>query len=79
MAFEIVRLELNAAGMVVSRRPTQPFFELRSDAMAIAEFDAARCGGDYGYDAERDCWWAGDPSGQSFRFEVFAVATERAA
>ena len=74
MAFQVVQLELDAAGAVVARRPTQPFFELRDDAMAIAAFDAARCQGDYGYDVDGDCWWASELDGRSFRFEVIAIA-----
>jgi hypothetical protein len=42
-------------------------------AMQIAEF-AGHCWGEYGYDAERDCWWATDERGRRFRFEVEAVA-----
>lgn len=72
MSFQIVRLELNDRGDVISRRPLNPLFELRDDAMALAEFDAGRCDGEFGYDAERDCWWAID-AGQTFRFIVEAV------
>ena len=55
MAFQIVRLELDRAGHIVDRRPLQPIFELREDAMALAQFDAGRCNGEFGYDAGRDC------------------------
>ena len=56
--FQIVRLTLDDNGEVEARRPLQPLFELREDAMAMAEFDASRLWGDYGRDEERDCWWA---------------------
>jgi hypothetical protein len=69
MAFQIVRVELNASEEVIARKPLQPLFELRGDAMALAEFDAGRCDGDYGYDSERDCWWAHDVE-RRFRFIV---------
>jgi hypothetical protein len=49
--FRIVRVELNRDGLVVARSPLQPLYELLDDAMALAEFDASRCAGDYGYDA----------------------------
>ena len=55
--FQIVRLALDDNGEVDARRPLQPLFELREDAMAMAEFDASRLWGDYGCDEERDCWW----------------------
>ncbi len=71
MPFQIVRLELNDSE-VIARKPLQPVFELRGDAMALAEFDAGRCDGEFGYDAERDCWWAQD-SGRTFRFIVEPV------
>jgi hypothetical protein len=72
MRFQIVRLELNESEEVVSRRPLQPLFDLRCDAMALAQFDAGRRDGEFGYDAERDCWWARD-SGHTFRFVVEAI------
>ena len=57
--FQIVRLELNRDGHVIARLPL-PLYELWDDAMALAEFDASRCAGDYGYDAKHDGWWARD-------------------
>jgi hypothetical protein len=75
VSFQIVRFELNESGKVIARRPLQPVFDLRCDAMALAEFDAARCNGDFGYDAEDDCWWAQD-SGRTFRFIVEPVEIE---
>jgi len=75
MRFQIVRLELNESAEVIARKPLQPCFELRGDAMALAEFDAGRCDGEFGYDAERDCWWARD-AGRSFRFVVEPVEVD---
>jgi hypothetical protein len=68
--FQIIRLALDDQGEVVARRPLQPLFELREDAMAMAEFDASRLWGDYGRDEERDCWWATDALGHKYRFVV---------
>ena len=51
--FQIVRLALDDNGEVDARRPLQTLFELREDAMAMAEFDASRFSGDYGCDEER--------------------------
>jgi hypothetical protein len=72
--FQIVRLALDDQGEVVARRPLQPLFELREDAMAMAEFDASRLWGDYGRDEERDCWWATDALGRKYRFVVESAA-----
>jgi hypothetical protein len=71
--FQIVRVELNRDGRVVARRPLQPLYDLRDDAMALAEFDASRCDGDYGYDEEFDAWWARDKD-RSYRFVIEEVA-----
>jgi hypothetical protein len=71
--FQIVRLALDDSGDVIARRPLQPLFELRDDAMAMAEFDASRLWGDYGRDEERDCWWATDSRGGRYRFVVEEV------
>src|SRR5262249_56145574 len=72
--FQIVRLALDDNGEVNARRPLQPLFELREDAIAIAEFDASRLSGDYGCDEERDCWWATDARGRKYPFVVEPVA-----
>src|SRR6516164_5299346 len=77
--FQIVRLALDDNGELDARRPLQPLFELREDAMAMAEFDASRLWGDYGCDEERDCWWATDARGRKYRFVVESVATAHAA
>jgi hypothetical protein len=77
--FQIVRLTLDDKGDIAVRRPLQPLFELREDAMAMAEFDASRLLGDYGCDDERDCWWATDARGCKYRFIVEPVASNEAA
>jgi hypothetical protein len=71
--FQIVRVELNRDGQVVARRPLQPLYDLRDDAMALAEFDASRCAGDYGFDEEYGGWWACD-GGRTYRFVIEQVA-----
>jgi hypothetical protein len=70
--FQIVRVELNRDGHVVARWPLQPLYDLWEDAMALAEFDASRCAGDYGYDEQVDAWWASD-DGRTFRFVIEQV------
>ncbi len=58
MVFQLVQLATDETGLVIARKETQPLFQLRDDAMALAEFETARTGDEYGYDADRDCWWA---------------------
>jgi hypothetical protein len=70
MLFQLVEIELNDNGQVIAETRTQPLFELHQDAMAMAEFAAARCHGDYGYDAGNDCWWASRDDGRMVRFVV---------
>lgn len=77
--FQIIRLALDDNGEVAARRALQPLFELWEDAMAMAEFDASRLWGDYGWDEERNCWWATDARGASYRLVVEAVASAEAA
>jgi hypothetical protein len=77
--FQIIRLALDDNGEVAARRPLQPLFELWEDAMAMAEFDASRLWGDYGWDEERNCWWATDSRGARYRLVVEAVASADAA
>ena len=79
MAFQIVRVESNPNGEVISRRPSDPVFELLEHAQAMAQFDASRCRGDYGYDPTDDCWWGRDRSGAIVRFIVEPAAIEVAA
>jgi hypothetical protein len=78
--FQIIRIELDDEGQVIARRPLQPPYDLWDDAMALAEFDASRCDGEYGYDEARDCWWACQ-AGRSLRFvvEPLMVAMDAAA
>jgi hypothetical protein len=70
MLFRLIEIELDGEGQVIAHRPTLPLFELRQDAMALGEFAAARRLGDYGYDADRDCWWAAGEDGRVLRFMV---------
>jgi hypothetical protein len=71
--FRIVRLALDDEGAISARRPLQPFYELWEDAVAMAEFDASRLWGDYGWDEVRACWWATDARGTAYRFLVEEV------
>ena len=71
--FQIVRLELDGSGNVIARQPLQPPYELWEDATALAEFDASRCSGEYGYDIEHECWCASDAD-RSYRFVVEPIA-----
>ena len=72
MLFQLVQIELNDNDQVIAETRTLPLFELHEHAMAMAEFAAARCHGDYGYDAEHDCWWAASGD-KTLRFIVRAV------
>ena len=71
--FQIVRLELNDNSNVIARQPLQPLYELWEDAIALAEFDASRCAGEYGYDNEHECWYASDAD-RRYRFVVESIA-----
>ena len=71
--FQILRCLIDNNGDVAVRRPLQPLYELREDASAMAEFDAARLWGDYGQDDEGSCWWATDSRGRKYRFEIKEV------
>ncbi len=77
MVFQLVRLEINADSQVIGRRVTQPLYERREDAMAMAEYDAAWVG-EYGYDPDHDCWWARDGR-RMYRFVVEPAALDIAA
>jgi hypothetical protein len=72
--FQIVRVQLNERNDVICRSVQQPFYELRDHAMAMAEFDASHCWGEYGYDMDGDWWWATDNRGNRYRFIVEAAA-----
>jgi hypothetical protein len=76
--FQIVQLTIDEAGLVIARKELQPLFQLREHAMGLAEFDAARTSGEYGYDPDRDCWWARDGE-RLMRFVVEPVAEKIAA
>jgi hypothetical protein len=71
--FQIVRVELDRSGHVVARTPLQPLYDLRDDAMALAEFDASRCDGDFGYDEQFDGWW-GCEQERIYQFVIEKVA-----
>jgi hypothetical protein len=58
--FQIVRIEISNDGKVLGRHSLQPLYDLFEDAQALAEFDASRCSGHYGYDDEQECWWGRD-------------------
>ena len=77
--FQIVRCLLDEKNEVVARRRLQPLFELREDAAAMAEFDSSRLWEEYGYDEERNVWWARDSRGRTYRFEVEEVAATNVA
>jgi hypothetical protein len=68
--FQLVRLVLNERHQVVARLPLQPLFDLREDAMAMAEFSAARSSDDFDYDRDSDCWRATESNGRTIRFVV---------
>jgi hypothetical protein len=71
--FQIVRLEFNGGGRVITVELLRPLFELWKDAMAFAQFEASRCAGEYGYDAKQGCWWSREAD-RSYRFVVEAIA-----
>jgi hypothetical protein len=73
MLFQLVQIETDAEGQVVATTPTQPLFELHQHAAAMAEFAAARCGAEYGYDADNDRWWTRDLDGRILLFVVKSV------
>jgi hypothetical protein len=80
MLFRLVRTEVDEENRVITQMETRPLFELRDDAIMMAEFEAARSGGEYGYNRDKDYWWSHDAHGRRFRFEVYTVgATEAAA
>lgn len=70
--FQIVRVEMSSDGRVLTRAPLQPLYELWDDAAALAEFDASRCAGDYGFDEQNDTWWAHDGA-RNYRFVIEEV------
>jgi hypothetical protein len=70
MTFQLVEVDTDPEGGGIVTTPTRPLFELADDAFAMAEFAAARCGTDYGYDADADCWWAARDDGHIVVFIV---------
>ncbi len=79
MLFQLVEIELNEKDQVIAETKTQPLFEWHQYAVAMAEFAASCCHGDYGYDAEHDCWWARRGADRILRFVVRAVSEVDAA
>lgn len=73
--FQVVRIAFDDAGIISTRRPLQPLYELWDDASAMAEFDASRLWGDYGWDEARQCWWATDSRGHAYRFVIEEAET----
>jgi hypothetical protein len=73
--FQIVVSELDRDGNVVRCRPTQPLYEVRETAMAMAEFDALRLSEECRVDEFGDCIRAIDIRGRTFRIEVKEVAS----
>jgi hypothetical protein len=73
MLHQVVRLEISESGSVIAREETQPLFELQKNAMAMAEFEAARYYDQYDYDSENDCWIVRDCRNRIFRLVVEAV------
>src|SRR5260370_42647077 len=55
LMFQIVRLTLDDKDDIAVRRPLKPLFELREDAMEMAEFHASRVWGGYACANDRDC------------------------
>jgi hypothetical protein len=73
--FQIVVSELDGDGNIVVHWATQPLYELREDAVAIAEFDALRLSAQGSYDGSDDCIQVVDNGGRTLRIEVREVAT----
>jgi hypothetical protein len=73
--FQIFFSELDGDGKVVVHWPAQPLYELREDAVAIAEFDALRFSAQGNYDRDpNDCIHVVDSVGRRLRIEVREVA-----
>jgi hypothetical protein len=70
MPFQITRIEIDARNSVIARQPTQPLFELEQDALAMAEFDAARAGEESGFEPATNSFWARLADGLEVRFVV---------
>ena len=77
--FQIVVSELDREGNVVRCRQTQPLYEVRDTAMAMAEFDALRLSEECRVDESDDCIRATDIRGRTFKIEVKEVASVESA
>ncbi len=71
--FQIFVSELDRDGNVIRCRATQPLYEVRETAMAMAEFDALRLSEESRIDESDDCIRATDSRGRTFRIEVREV------
>jgi hypothetical protein len=72
--FQIVFSELDHNGKVTARRAVEPPFELREDALAIAEFDASRMSENHYVAHSDDSLSVIDNWGRRFRIEIKEVA-----
>ena len=54
-------------------------FELQQDAMAMAEFEAARYYEDYEFDDDNDCWTVRDCRDRKFRLVIEPLSDSRIA
>jgi hypothetical protein len=73
--FQVVRVALDEMDSSRARRALQPLYELWDDAVAMAEFDASRLWGDYGWDEGHGCWWATDARGNGYLFMIEETET----
>ncbi len=76
MIFRIVRLEVTEAGEVMGRKDTQPLYESRAHANAMAEVAAAHFDDHYVYDDATRCWCVRGRHERGFRFVVEPVALD---
>ena len=78
MPFQITRIEVDTRNSVIARQPTEPLFELEQDALALAEFDAARLGEECGFDTELNGYRTQLSDGLEVRFIVEEVDLQAA-
>jgi hypothetical protein len=76
MLFQVVRFEYSENGSVLERQGTEPTFELREHALAMAEFEAVRCYDEFEYDNEHDCWTVRDCRNRTFRLVVEGINSD---
>ena len=69
MEFQIVELELDSNGNETKRKPVLHTFMTRDEAVAGVESVIARYQR-YGYDSERDSWWALAANGDRMAFVI---------